>query len=280
MHLDNSACNLASINLLKYLDVGGQLRRRRVPPHRRDHLHGPGDPRRPGRLPDAGDRRDQPRLPPARHRLRQPRRHADGARPALRLRRGSGVGRLDHVADDGPRLRHQRPHGQPHGSRSPASPTTRSTCCGCCGCTATPATPSTPPRRCPTELLAAGAGVVGHGRARRRGARRAQLPGQRARADRHDRADDGLRHDRHRARPRARQDEEAGRRGHDVDRQPDDPAGPAPPRLHHGPGRRDHRLHRRREVDHRRPAPRSGAPRRCSPARWATTRSTTRATCG
>ena len=115
MHLDNSACNLASINLLHYLDVEGELRHRGVPPHGRDHLHGAGDPRRPGRLPDAADRRDQPRLPPARHRLRQPRRHADGARPALRLRRGPGVGRLDHVADDRPRLRHQRPHGQPHG---------------------------------------------------------------------------------------------------------------------------------------------------------------------
>ena len=43
----------------------------------------------------------------------------------------------------------------------------------------------------------------------------------RARAHRHDRADDGLRHDRHRARARARQDEEARRRRHDAVRQPD-----------------------------------------------------------
>ena len=60
MHLDNSACNLASINLLKYLDAGGQLRHRRLPPHGGDHLHGPGDPRRAGRLPDPADRRDEP----------------------------------------------------------------------------------------------------------------------------------------------------------------------------------------------------------------------------
>ena len=53
MHLDNSACNLASINLLKYLDDDGNVRRRRLPAHRRDRVHGPGDPRRPGRLPDA-----------------------------------------------------------------------------------------------------------------------------------------------------------------------------------------------------------------------------------
>ena len=49
--------------------------------------------------------------------------------------------------------------------------------------------------------------------------------------DRHDRADDGLRHDRHRARPRAHQGEEAGRRRHDVHRQPDRAAGAAQPRV-------------------------------------------------
>ena len=48
-----------------------------------------------------------------------------------------------------------------------------------------------------------------------------QRAGVRARAHRHDRPDDGLRHDRHRARARARQDEEARRRRHDAVRQPD-----------------------------------------------------------
>ena len=51
-------------------------------------------------------------------------------------------------------------------------------------------------------------------------------------AHRHHRPDDGLRHHRHRARPRPGQDEEAGRRRHDVDRQPDRAAGAAPARLH------------------------------------------------
>ena len=64
-----------------------------------------------------------------------------------------------------------------------------------------------------------------------RAVRRAQLAGQRARADGHDRADDGLRHDRHRARPRAHQGEEARRRRHDVHRQPDGAACAAQPRL-------------------------------------------------
>ena len=44
--------------------------------------------------------------------------------------------------------------------------------------------------------------------------------------------------------------------------------------------RRDRRLHRREHVDHRRPALRGRAPRRCSPARWVTTPSTTRVTSG
>ena len=59
-------------------------------------VHRPGDPRRPGRLPHRADRRDHPRVPPARHRLRQPRRPADGARPALRQRRGPGLRRGHH----------------------------------------------------------------------------------------------------------------------------------------------------------------------------------------
>ena len=50
----------------------------------------------------------------------------------------------------------------------------------------------------------------------------------RARAHRHHRPDDGLRHHRHRARPRAHQGEEARRWRHDDDRQPDDPACAAP----------------------------------------------------
>jgi ribonucleoside-diphosphate reductase alpha chain len=88
-----------------------------------------------------------------------------------------------------------------------------------------------------------------------RGQRRAQQPGQRPRPDGHHRPADGLRHHRHRARPRALQDEEAGRRRHHDDRQPDRAPGPAPPRLHPGAGGRRRRLHRREQVDPRR-APR------------------------
>ena len=82
---------------------------------------------------------------------------------------------------------------------------------------------------------------------------------QRPRPHRHDLLPDGLRHHRHRARPRAGEVEEARRRRHDVDRQPDDPACAAPPRLHAGADRRHRRLHRRQEVD-----PRCTPPRRPS----------------
>ena len=58
-------------------------------------------------------------------------------------------------------------------------------------------------------------------------ARLPQRPGQRARPDGDDRPADGLRHHRDRARPGPGQDQEAGRRGLDVDRQPDRAQGPA-----------------------------------------------------
>ncbi len=54
-----------------------------------------------------------------------------------------------------------------------------------------------------------GEAVVGRGRGPRRAARLPQRAGLGARTDRHDRSDDGLRHDRDRARARAREDEEA-----------------------------------------------------------------------
>jgi ribonucleoside-diphosphate reductase alpha chain len=94
-------------------------------------------------------------------------------------------------------------------------------------CTATRATRSTNDDVVPDDLLSAGQ-LAWDEAVRRAGARRAQQPGLGARAHRHHRSDDGLRHHRHRARPRPRQDEEAGRRRHDADRQPDDPAGAAP----------------------------------------------------
>ncbi len=73
-------------------------------------------------------------------------------------------------------------------------------------------------------LLEAARALVG---GRSRAGRRLRLPqraGDRARADRDDLVPDGLRHDRHRARLLARQVQGAGRRRHDDDRQPHGPA--------------------------------------------------------
>ena len=74
MHVDDSACNLASLNLMKFRRPGRLVRRRDLPAHGRHHPAGAGDRRLAVELPDQGDRRQRPRVPPARHRLRQPRR--------------------------------------------------------------------------------------------------------------------------------------------------------------------------------------------------------------
>ena len=132
----------------------------------------------------------------------------------------------------------------------------------------------------PAEVIAAGQQAWEVGGARRRGVRRAQQPGIGAGPDRHDRADDGLRHHRHRARPRPGQVQEAGRWRQHADRQPDDPAGACASSA----TRRSRSTRSSPTSTARRPssARRTWPPStcRCSPARWATTRSTTRVTCG
>ena len=61
MHIDNSACNLASINLLKFLTRRRRLLRyRSVQAHRGSAVHGAGDPGWQRRLSDGEDRGEQP----------------------------------------------------------------------------------------------------------------------------------------------------------------------------------------------------------------------------
>ena len=86
-----------------------------------------------------------------------------------------------------------------------------------------------------------------------------QRAGLRARAHRHHRLHDGLRHHRHRAGLLAGQVQEARRRRLDADRQPDDPAGAAQDGLPARDGRGDRRIHRRQGPRHRRPRPPAGA---------------------
>ena len=100
VHLDNSSCNLASINLLKFLRERRHLRGGEVrAAHRADH-HRDGHLDLLRGLPDGEDHRDDPRLPAAGHRVRQPRRPADGHRARLRFRRRPRHRRRDHLTDD------------------------------------------------------------------------------------------------------------------------------------------------------------------------------------
>ena len=85
MFLDDSACNLASINLMKFRKAGWHVRRRTLPGRLPHLLHRAGNPGRPRELPDARHRPQQPPVPAARARLRQPRQPADGGRHAVRL---------------------------------------------------------------------------------------------------------------------------------------------------------------------------------------------------
>ncbi len=103
---------------------------------------------------------------------------------------------------------------------------------------------------------------LGRRRRARQGQRLPQRAGLGARADRHHRLHDGLRHHRHRARLLAGEVQEAGRRRLDADRQPDHPAGAEEAGLRPGVGRGDHRLHRRARPRHRRPRAQDRALRR------------------
>jgi hypothetical protein len=104
MSIDDSACNLASLNLLKFRREDGELDVEAFEHAVDVDLPRAGDPRRLLVVPDARDRAQREGLPPARARLREPRRAADGARAAVRLRRGPRLRSRDHGADDRPRL--------------------------------------------------------------------------------------------------------------------------------------------------------------------------------
>ena len=104
MHVDDSACNLASLNLMKFRRPDGTFDVESFE-HAVDIVFsGAGDHRLAVELPDREDRRQRARVPAARARLREPRRVPDGERDAVRLGRGPRHRRRDHRADDRPRL--------------------------------------------------------------------------------------------------------------------------------------------------------------------------------
>ncbi len=228
---------------------GRRVRRRELSIRGQADPHRPGDPGRQRLLPHAADRGEQPQVPPARTRLRQPRRAADEPRPGLRQRRGSqlrGRPHRDHARRGVQAVVHHRPRSRRSVLGLPGEPR------------AVPPRHQQAPRRglrdhpegCPAGPARSRQGRLRRGPGARHGPRLSQRPGHRARAHRHDRLHDGLRYDRHRARHRAHQVQEARRRGLHQDRQPDRPGGPAQARLRRGAGRRDPRL-RQRARDHR-----------------------------
>ncbi len=89
----------------------------------------------------------------------------------------------------------------------------------------------------PKDMIAAAPLGLRRGARARRGQRLPERPGHRPRPDRHHRLHDGLRYDRRGAGHRAHQVQEARRRGLPQDRQPDRPGRPAQARLRRGRGR-------------------------------------------
>ncbi len=115
MHIDDSACNLASLNLMKFRREDGEFDVEVFDARGRRDVPRAGDHRRLLVVPDARDRPERQRVPPARPRLREPRRAADGARPAVRLGRGPCVRGGDHGAHDRARLPQVGRGGEAHG---------------------------------------------------------------------------------------------------------------------------------------------------------------------
>ncbi len=226
MHVDDSACNLASLNLMKFRREDGSFDAAEFE-HAVDIVFlaqeivvGFSS------YPTEGIAENANALPPARPGLRQPRRAADVRRPALRLRRGPQRRRRDHGADDRARLppvgadRRRRDRALRRVRAQPRAAQRRHA-----------HAPRRRLRRRPDRDQGRPAGgraaLLGRSGRARRGARLPQRAGDGAGADRHDQLPDGLRHDRDRARLLAGQVQGAGRRRADDDRQPLGAAGAA-----------------------------------------------------
>ncbi len=116
--------------------------------------------------------------------------------------------------------------------------------------------------QCSNLYLRSFQSLLGRGSRPRRKIRLPQLAGHRARSHGNHRLHDGLRHYRHRARSRAREVQEAGRRRHDQDRQQYSAYGTIQAQLHARAGRRHRQLHRRHRHHRRRAAYQRRPPRR------------------
>ena len=234
MFLDDSACNLASINLMKFVGADGEFIPEAFEMACKTFITAQEILVDNASYPTRAIEPQQPRLPPARPGLRQPGRAADVARPAVRQRSRPGLRGDDHRrharrgvrAVGAGRARSRR--SVPRLREEPRADAARD---------------AETPRRAQghrqdpraEEPVRARQGHLGRMRGTRREARLPQRAGDGARPDRHDRVHDGLRHDRRRAGYRARQIQEAGRRRPHEDRE-----------RHRPDGAREARLHRRR----------------------------------
>ena len=112
MFLNDTACNLASLNLMKFVDADGEFDVESYRYAAKLTLTAQEILVDNASLPDAADRGEQPQVPAARPGLRQPRRAADEPRPRLRLRRGPQLrGRpdRDHARRGVQAVAHHRP---------------------------------------------------------------------------------------------------------------------------------------------------------------------------
>ena len=260
MHLDNSACNLASLNLLAFLhddgefDVEGYKAAVEVVFTAQEILVGNADyPTE--KIADTSRKFRQLGLGYA---------NLGALLMALGMPydsdSGTGVGGGAHRTHDRPRVRNVRAYGRADGAVLGLRREQRAHA---------PRAADAPGRgregrrgARASDVVGGSTAVMGRSGRARRAVRRAQLAGDGARAHGHDLVPDGLRHHGHRARPRAREDEEVGRRRHDVDRQPDRSAGARSPRILTVPDRQHRGVHRRQHVDRRRAASEGRAPSR------------------
>ncbi len=123
MHLDDSACNLASLNLLSSstttdaFDIEGFKAAIGVVFTAQEILVGNAD------YPTEAIGRELPPVPAARARLRQPRRAADGLGLPYDSDEGRALAAAITALDDRPRLRHLGPTGGSDGPVRRATPT-------------------------------------------------------------------------------------------------------------------------------------------------------------
>ena len=143
MFLDDTACNLASLNLLTFRDARhARLRHRGLRARRAAVDRGARNRGADGAVPVARDRGALLRFPHARPRLRQCRRAADVVGHRLRFRRRPRSLRRAHRHHDRHLLRHLRRDGRRSSAPSPATRRTASACCASSATTAAPLTAS------------------------------------------------------------------------------------------------------------------------------------------